>query len=310
MKGQVSHATHAESERLDSKRGIFSRRKFVGGSVLVAASAALAACGPQNPTSAPAEKKEEKAASSSEKKSEYRIGMEAAYAPYNWQVDKESDTTIPIDNVPGAYADGYDVAIAKLVCEQMGASATAVKMQFSGLIDALKQGQIDLIIAGMSKTPERAESIDFSEPYYVGTYGLLVQKGSKYEGATSLEDFKGAAVLGQKDTLLDTVIDEIPGVNHLTPVDSVPNQIAHLEEGTCDAITYEAANMATILKSHAKLAGVTFEKGKGFKDEIYCNVGIAKGQDDLLKQVNDALATISDEKRSELYQDAMARQPE
>ena len=53
-------------------------------------------------------------------KPKIRIGMEAAYAPYNWQVSEASKYTIPIDNVQGAYADGYDVQIAKIVCKALG----------------------------------------------------------------------------------------------------------------------------------------------------------------------------------------------
>jgi putative lysine transport system substrate-binding protein len=53
-------------------------------------------------------------------KDKIRIGMEAAYAPYNWQVSEASEFTIPIDNVQGAYADGYDVQIAKIVCKALG----------------------------------------------------------------------------------------------------------------------------------------------------------------------------------------------
>lgn len=55
-------------------------------------------------------------------KDKIRIGMEAAYAPYNWQVSEASEYTIPIDNVQGAYADGYDVQIAKIVCKASAAS--------------------------------------------------------------------------------------------------------------------------------------------------------------------------------------------
>lgn len=90
--------------------------------------------------------------------------MEAAYAPYNWQVSEASKYTIPIDNVQGAYADGYDVQIAKIVCKALGGEPVAVKQGFSGLIDSLNNGQIDLIIAGMSATPEREESVGFSDP--------------------------------------------------------------------------------------------------------------------------------------------------
>jgi putative lysine transport system substrate-binding protein len=94
-------------------------------------------------------------------KDKIRIGMEAAYAPYNWQVSEASEYTIPIDNVQGAYADGYDVQIAKIVCKALGGEPVAVKQSFSGLIDSLNNGQIDLIIAGMSATPEREESVGF-----------------------------------------------------------------------------------------------------------------------------------------------------
>ena len=60
-------------------------------------------------------------------KDKIRIGMEAAYAPYNWQVSEASEFTIPIDNVQGAYADGYDVQIAKIVCKALGGEPVAVK---------------------------------------------------------------------------------------------------------------------------------------------------------------------------------------
>ena len=53
-----------------------------------------------------------------------RIGMEAAYAPYNWQESAESDTTIPIENVSGAYADGYDVQIAKRIAKALDMATT------------------------------------------------------------------------------------------------------------------------------------------------------------------------------------------
>ena len=61
-------------------------------------------------------------------KDKIRIGMEAAYAPYNWQVSEASEYTIPIDNVQGAYADGYDVQIAKIVCKALGGEPVAVKL--------------------------------------------------------------------------------------------------------------------------------------------------------------------------------------
>ena len=239
-----------------------------------------------------------------------RVGMEAAYAPYNWQATAESEHTIPIENVSGAFADGYDVQIAKAVAEGLGLTPVAVKLEWDGLIEALGQGQIDVIIAGMTATPERKESIDFTEPYYVGTYGLMVQKGSPYENATSIQDFAGAAVLGQKDTLLDTVIDEIEGVNHLSPVPTVPDQISNLLAGSCDAITFDTGNIQSMTEAHPELVGIIFEEGKGFSEEVPVNIGLSKGQDDIVAQMNDILNGISEEERQEIWAAAVERQPE
>ena len=45
------------------------------------------------------------------------VGMECAYAPYNWTQTDDSNGAVPIANVPGAYANGYDVMMAKKICE-------------------------------------------------------------------------------------------------------------------------------------------------------------------------------------------------
>ena len=243
-----------------------SRRDFLKLSGLASLSLGLTACGPAAQESAEDPAPAEDAASTATfgDNGTLRVGMEAAYAPYNWQATAESEHTIPIENVSGAFADGYDVQIAKAVAEGLGLTPVAVKLEWDGLIEALGQGQIDVIIAGMTATPERKESIDFTEPYYVGTYGLMVQKGSPYENATSIQDFKGAAVLGQKDTLLDTVIDEIEGVNHLSPVPTVPDQISNLLAGSCDpsVIANTDAIIAGVKKNVAAIMG---EEGSNYQ---------------------------------------------
>lgn len=310
---QINPQTNASGR--DAARQL-SRRGFLKVSGMTAITAAgltfLTACGPA------AQGTSDKSSSSSSKSDTgvlgdgktLRVGMEAAYAPYNWQTTQKSEYTIPIENVDGAYADGYDVQFAKVVGKALGMKPVAVKMSFSGLIDALNNGQIDVIIAGMSATKERKQSIDFSKPYFVGGFGLLVKKDSKYASAKSLEDFSGAAVLGQKDTLLDTVIDEIEGVNHLSPVPTVPDQISNLLAGSCDAITFDVGNIASITEAHPELVGIIFEEGKGFSEEVPVNIGISKGNDDIVAQMNGILAGISEDDRQAIWAAAVERQPE
>ena len=286
-----------------------SRRDFLKLSGLASLTLGLTACGPAAQETEEAATEEATAATFGEGGT-LRVGMEAAYAPYNWQATEETEFTIPIDNVSGAFADGYDVQIAKTVAEGLGLKPVAVKLEWDGLIEALGQGQIDVIIAGMTATPEREESIDFTDPYYVGTYGLMVQAGSAYANATSIQDFAGAAVLGQKDTLLDDVIDEIEGVNHLSPVPTVPDQISNLLNGACDAITFDVGNIASITEAHPELVGIIFEEGKGFSEEVPVNIGISKGNDDIVAQMNGILAGISEDDRQAIWAAAVERQPE
>ena len=100
----------------------------------------------------------------SESTEQFRVGTECAYAPNNWQESEATDSNWPIENVAGAYAEGYDVQFAKVIAEGLGKDLVIVKMSWDGLISALNQGQIDAIIAGMMDTAERRESINFSDP--------------------------------------------------------------------------------------------------------------------------------------------------
>ena len=290
-----------------------SRRDFLKLSGLTALSiggmTVLTACGPSTET-----KGSDSTSTASDSSSSFgeggklRVGMEVAYPPYNWQTSEETDDTMPVEGLDGAYADGIDVYVAKKVAAAFGLEAVAVKLAWSGLIESLNAGQIDCIIAGMTPTDERRQSIDFTEPYFVGHYGLLVKKDSPYADAASFDDFAGASVLGQKDTLLDTIIDDIPGVNHMTPVDSVPAQLSHVNQGACDAITYNVENREGLLNANPDLVAVQFDGSyQLFSTEATVNIGIKKGQDDVMKKLNDAIASMGADDST--WSAIIARQP-
>ena len=297
-----------------------SRRDFLKLSSLVAGMGGvmvLSGCGPaaQEPTTDDADDAADNAADTNEAATlgdgvTLRVGMEAAYAPYNWQATEESDTTIPIENVEGAFADGYDVQIAKRIAEELGMEPVAVKMEFGALVDSLNNGTIDIICAGMSVTPERAESADFTDSYIDDEVIIVVKKDSDYADATKLSDFSGASVLGQKDTFYDDLIEEIPDVNHMTPVATVPLVVDAIENGTCDAITFSSMSLPNLLENYPDLMKVELEEGEGFSDPSNPdNAAIAKGQDEMLDRLNEIIAGITEEERLEMWQDCMDRQP-
>lgn len=297
-----------------------SRRDFLKLSSLVAGMGGvmvLSGCGPaaQEPTTDDADDAADAAADANEAATlgdgvTLRVGMEAAYAPYNWQATEESDTTIPIENVEGAFADGYDVQIAKRIAEELGMEPVAVKMDFGALVDSLNNGTIDIICAGMSVTPERAESADFTDSYIDDEVIIVVKKDSDYADATKLSDFAGASVLGQKDTFYDDLIEEIPDVNHMTPVATVPLVVDAIENGTCDAITFSSMSLPNLLENYPDLMKVELEEGEGFSDPSNPdNAAIAKGNDEMLDRLNEIIAGITEEERLEMWQDCMDRQP-
>ncbi|MEA5145477.1 MAG: transporter substrate-binding domain-containing protein, partial [Candidatus Limiplasma sp.] len=91
-----------------------------------------------------------------------RVGMECAYAPYNWTQADAGEFTVPIEGGAG-YADGYDVQIAKTIAEGLGKELVIVKTEWDGLPPAVTSGAIDAIIAGMSPTEERTATMEFTD---------------------------------------------------------------------------------------------------------------------------------------------------
>lgn len=299
-----------------------SRRSFFKVSGALAAALGLTACsGPaaegtdvpaESPedTPAPTDGADAKAAAGFAADGILRVGMEAAYAPFNWQVSEETKDTIPIENVAGAFADGYDVQFAKIIAEALGLTPVAVKMSFDGLVDACKSGQIDIICAGMTATEERAKSIDFSDPYLEDTVAVITKKDSKFASATSLDDLKGVTIMGQKSTFYDEAIDQIPDVVHKEPLEFVPDVVAALNNDQVEAITYSQMSAAKLLDSYPDF--VLCKLDKGFTGDYASNndnAGIAKGNDETLKKINDAIADVTNEERTEIWNACNERVP-
>ncbi len=237
-----------------------------------------------------------------------RVGMEAAYAPYNWQVSEESDFTVPIENVDGAYADGYDVQVAKIIAEGLDMDAVAVKLEFGSLIDALNNGQVDIVCAGMSVTPEREAAAAFSDSYVDDDIIMIAKKDSSFAGATTFADLAGASVLGQAATMFDDVIDQIPDINHMTPAETVPMVVENLVNGTCDVITYSKLSAPKLLEVYPDF--IQLEMTDAFTGSVMPdNAAIAKGQDAVLDAINEIIAGITEDDRQSMWNDCMDRQP-
>lgn len=235
------------------------------------------------------------------------VGMECNYAPFNWTQVESDDYSVALEGA--GYAGGYDVVMAKALADQMGATLVIKKMAWEGLEPAVTSGEIDAIIAGMTATPERQENADFTTPYYESEMVCIVRGDDELANATSLADFSGKNVQGQQNTIYDDIIDQIPGVNHLTPLASYPLMVLSLQNGEADALTAELPVATGVVTSNPNLAIVQFADGQGFEADTTVSIGVKKGNTELLNKLQAALDTIDAETRLQWMMSAVERQP-
>lgn len=237
----------------------------------------------------------------------FTVGMECNYAPFNWTQVESDEYSVALEGA--GHAGGYDVMMAKALADKMGATLVIKKLAWEGLEPAVTSGEIDAIIAGMTATPARRENADFTTPYYESEMVCIVRKDDALAGATSLADFTGKNVQGQQNTLYDEIIDQIPEVNHMTPLASYPLMVLSLQNGEADALTAELPVATGVVTSNPNLAIVRFEDGKGFEADTTVSIAVKKGNTELLNAVQAALDTIDGETRTQWMTDAVSRQP-
>lgn len=240
----------------------------------------------------------------------FTVGLECNYAPFNWTQTDDSNGAVAI-NGGGGYCGGYDVEIAKSIASALKKDLVIVKTEWDGLIPAVNSGKIDAVIAGMSPTAERKNSVDFSNPYYESDLVIVVKADGPYASAASLEDFTGAKITAQLNTFHDTVVDQIPGVEHVTAMETFPAMIVALNSGKVDGYVSERPGAVSAKESNPGLTFIEFEEGKGFEaspEDVAIAVAMKKGNS-ILADVNKALDAISKEQRQTLMDTAIANQP-
>lgn len=240
----------------------------------------------------------------------FRVGMETAYAPFNWTQTTDANGAVPISGSK-AYAGGYDVEIAKRIAEGLGKELEIIPIQWEGLVPALQSNTIDAIIAGMSPTEERRKEIDFTDSYYESHLVVVVQKESDYADAKSLEDLEGARITAQLNTFHYTVIDQIPGVDRQQAQQNFSAMRVALGSGVIDGYVSERPEGVTATNVNKNLAMVEFDEADGFQTEpedVQVAVGLRKN-DAMLEQINAILAEIPQEERNDIMDAAVANQP-
>lgn len=235
------------------------------------------------------------------------VGMECDYPPFNWTEMTKTDTNYPIDGT-SLYAEGYDVQVAKMIADELDMKLVIKAIEWDGLISALESGKIDAIIAGMSDTPDRRLNVDFTVSYYKSTHVLVMEKDSPYVNGKTLNDFAGAKVVGQIETLYDSLIDQLAGVEHQTPLADVPTIITSITSKRADITILEEPVAMGVVLTNPNLTYVTLTDGFEV-DESAISVAIAikKGETELNEKISAVLNAFTEQERTDLMNEAIER---
>ena len=263
--------------------------------------------------SASAEDGAGEAASEDGEKKVLRVAMECAYAPYNWTQPDDSNGAVPI-NDSNEYAYGYDVMMAKKICEELNYDLEIVRLDWDSLIPALQSGQADCVIAGQSITSERLQAVDFSVPYYYATIVTLTKKDSPYANAKSVADLKGATCTSQQSTIwYDVCLPQIEEANILSATASAPDMLMSLNADKCDIVVTDQPTGKGALIAYPDFVLLDFGGGESdfqvSDEEINIGISMKKGNTELKEAIDSVLSTMTAEDFSAMMDEAIAAQP-
>ncbi len=246
------------------------------------------------------------------------IAMECAYAPYNWTQSDDSNGAVPISNVPGSYANGYDVMIGKKIAEANGWELEVIQSDWDSLVPGIQTGKFDAVIAGQSMTAERSEQVDFAGPYFYATIVCVTKADSKFADATSIADLKGGSCTAQIATIwYDQCLPQIASANVQPAAETAPAMLMALETGMVDFICTDMPTAQGAVAAYPDLKILDFSGTDGdfqFDEEVRAenvNIGVSvmKGNTVLKEKIDDVLSTMTVEGFNSIMEQAIAIQP-
>ena len=247
----------------------------------------------------------------------FTVSMECAYAPYNWTQTDDSNGAVPIKD-SNEYANGYDIMIAKKICEANGWELEVVRSDWDSLVPAVQAGTIDAAIAGQSMTADRAEQVDFAGPYFYATIVCVTKADSPYANATSIADLSGGKCTAQIATIwYDQCLPQITGAQIQTAAETAPAMLMALETDTVDFICTDMPTAQGAVAAYPDMKILDFSGTDGdfqFSEEVRAenvNIGISvkKGSTALVDAINSVLSTMTADDFNAMMAQAISIQP-
>lgn len=248
-------------------------------SMVLAGSILLTACGGGNTQSAENTGSDDTQQSETAENTEggvLRMGTNATFPPYEY-MDENNEVA------------GIDAEIAAAIADKLGMELDITDMAFESLIPALQAGTIDIVLAGMTVDPERAEQVNFTDTYATGVQVVIVPENSDIapveneEGAMEV-DLTGKTIGVQTGTTGDLYCTDDYGQEFVKQFDNGPLAVAALMNGQVDCVVIDNEPAKNYVAANEGLKILD----TAFANEDYA-AAIAKDNTELFEQVNTAI---------------------
>ena len=219
------------------------------------------------------------------------LGTSADYPPFEFHLEVDGKDTIV----------GFDIDIAKKIASDIGVELEIIDMKFDGLLPALTAGKIDLIVAGMTPTDERKQSVDFSIVYYDSRQTMLV-KTDNVNTLNTVEAFAGKTLGVQKATIQEELAKTIFTSSEAKSIDKIPNLIMELKTDKVDGLILAEP----VAKQYAAANPDLSVNGVDLGSEGGSAIAIEKGSQDYLDAINATIQGLLDSgEMDKIISDAM-----
>jgi putative lysine transport system substrate-binding protein len=242
-----------------------------------------------------------------------RVGMECAYAPYNWSQPTDANGAVPIKGSSN-FANGYDVMMAKHIADKLGYELEIHMIDWDALPMAVQSGAIDCEIAGRSITAERKLTMDFTTPYYYASIVCLVKADGPFADAKGISDLAGVTATSQLNTVwYDDVLPQIPDANILPAMESAPAMLVSLTSGASELVVTDMPTAMAAVSVYPELKLLDFSDSADSFDVsnelIEIGITVQQGNTELLNKLNEALATLTTDDFERMMAEAIRVQP-
>lgn len=241
------------------------------------------------------------------------VGMECAYAPYNWSQPDDSNGAVPIINSAGNFANGYDVMMAKKLCEENGWELEIMQLDWDSLVPAVMNGTIDCAIAGQSMTADRMEVVDFAGPYLYASIVCLTKADSELASATGISELNGTCTSQMGTIWYESCLPQVEGADIQTAAESAPAMLMALETDSVDFVCTDMPTAQGAVAVYPDMVILDFsESDDNFEvseEEINIGISVKKGNATLLDAMNAVLSEMTADEFNALMAEAIAVQP-